>query len=95
MADKKTDRSIDNAKQQVPEGSESTERKTDGKDDRAPNILQVIASVFAAFIGIQNKKNKERDFKHGNFKVFVAVAAIFTLLFLLSIFTVVQIVLNK
>lgn len=69
----------------------------DSKDDEtnAPTMLQVIGSVMAAFIGIQSKKNKERDFKHGNFKVFVVVAAIFTLLFLIGIFTVVQIVTGK
>jgi len=63
-------------------------------DDKAPTLLQVMMSVLAAFGGVQNKENKERDFKHGNFKVFVIVAASFTFLFLLGIFAVVQLVLK-
>ena len=49
---------------------------------------------MAAFIGIQSKKNKERDFKHGNFKVFVIVGIVFTLLFLAGIATIVQIIIG-
>ena len=64
-------------------------------DDKAPNLLQVIASVLSAFIGVQSSKNKERDFKHGNHKVFIVVGIGLTLVFLLSIFTVVQLVLSK
>lgn len=67
---------------------------TDSDQDKAPSLLQVIGSVLAAFIGIQNSKNKERDFKHGNHKVFIAVGIVMTLVFLFSVFTVVQLVLS-
>lgn len=64
-------------------------------DNKAPTIFQVIGSVLAAFIGIQNKKNKERDFKHGNHKVFIAAGIIMTLVFLVSVISIVQLVLTK
>lgn len=66
----------------------------DDSNSKAPTLFQVILSVMAAFIGIQNKKNKERDFKYGSFKIFVIVAVIITLLFLLTILAIVQVVLG-
>jgi hypothetical protein len=73
-------------------------RANSGKDekgnDKAPNLLQVIGSVLSAFIGIQSSRNKERDFNHGNHRVFIIVGLVMTLLFLITLFAVVQIVLN-
>lgn len=63
-------------------------------NDKAPNLFQVMASVLAAFFGVQSSKNKERDFKHGNHKVFIIVGIIMTLAFLLTVVTIVQIVLS-
>ncbi len=63
-------------------------------EDKAPNILQVMTSVLSAFFGVQSSKNKERDFKHGNHKVFAIVGIIMTLAFLLTVVVIVQIVLS-
>jgi hypothetical protein len=66
-------------------------------DDQEParlNILQVAASVFAAGLGVQSSKNRERDFKQGKFGVFIAAGIVFTLLFMATIYTIVQIVLS-
>ena len=57
--------------------------------------LHVISSVFAAGLGVQSSKNRERDFKQGNFKVFVITGIIFTLLFIGAVFGVVQMVLKS
>jgi len=57
--------------------------------------LQVVSSVFAAGLGVQSSKNRERDFKQGNFKVFVIAGIVFTLLFIGTVFGVVQMVLNS
>ena len=46
--------------------------ETPGDDDKSPSFLQVVGSVLAAFFGVQSSKNKERDFKHGNHRVFIA-----------------------
>ncbi len=61
---------------------------------KALNPLQVIGSVLAAGLGIQSSKNRERDFKQGRIWVFVAAGIIFTLLFIGTVFTVVQLVLK-
>jgi len=91
-----TDNSEDRAEpcEKVATATATDSTEMEGSHEQAPTLLQVIMSVLAAFGGVQNKKNKERDFKHGNFKVFAIVAALFTLLFLLSIFAVVQMVLK-
>ena len=63
---------------------------------KAPlNPLQVVSSVFAAGLGVQSSRNRERDFKQGRAGVFIAAGIIFTLLFVGGVFTVVQVVLKN
>lgn len=62
--------------------------------DKSLNPLQVVASVFAAGLGVQSSKNRERDFKQGRFGVFLAARIIFTLLFIGTVVTIVQLVLK-
>ena len=59
------------------------------------NPMQVIGSVFAAGLGVQSSKNRERDFKQGKFGVFVAAGIVFTLLFMGTVYTIVQLVLKN
>ena len=59
------------------------------------NPLQVIASVFAAGLGVQSSKNRERDFKQGRIGVFIAAGIVFTLFFIASVMLVVQMVLES
>lgn len=68
--------------------------QTDEKADK-PNLLQVIASVLMAGLGVQSKKNKERDFKHGSFKAFLIVGLIVTILFVVTVASVVSTVLDS
>jgi hypothetical protein len=58
------------------------------------NPLQVVSSVLAAGLGVQSSKNRERDFKQGRFGVFIAAGIIFTLLFIGTVYSVVQMVLS-
>ncbi len=64
------------------------------KSDKSLNPLQVVSSVMAAGLGVQSSKNRERDFKQGRLGVFIAAGIIFTLLFIGTVFTVVQLVLK-
>jgi hypothetical protein len=64
------------------------------QDEEKLNPLQVVSSVFAAGLGVQSSKNRERDFKQGRLGVFIAAGIIFTLLFIGGVFTVVQLVLR-
>jgi len=76
----------DEVKTDKPEGREKR---------RAINPLQVVGSVFAAGLGVQSSKNRERDFKEGSFKVFVITGIVFTLLFIGAVFAIVQMVLGS
>ena len=58
------------------------------------NPFQVIASVFAAGLGVQSSKNRERDFNQGRAGVFIAAGIIFTLLFIAVMVGIVQLVLS-
>ncbi|MBO6555728.1 MAG: DUF2970 domain-containing protein [Pseudomonadales bacterium] len=58
-----------------------------------PSLLEVVMSVLAAALGVQNAKNRERDFTRGNPLVFIAAGLIFTVLFVLSLVGVVYLVL--
>jgi hypothetical protein len=58
-------------------------------------VVQVIGSVFAAGLGVQSSKNRERDFKQGRFGVFVAAGILFTLLFMGTLYAIVSLVLSN
>ena len=72
------------------EGKNSTEQARGSM-----GLLSVIGSVLSAGLGVQNSKNRERDFKQGNFKVFIISGMIFTLLFIGVVYIVVQVVLKS
>ena len=50
----------------------------------------MLLSVMQASFGVQNRKNKERDFASGSIKGFVVAALIFTTVFVLVLVSVVQ-----
>ncbi len=62
-------------------------------DQKPPTILEVMLSVLSAAFGVQNSKNRERDFTSGNPLTFIAVGLIFTVLFVLTVIGVVYLVL--
>ena len=75
--------------------TEHDEEKSKDEAGHSMGLLSVIGSVFSAGLGVQNSKNRERDFKQGNFKVFVISGIIFTLLFIGVVYTIVQVVLKS
>lgn len=64
---------------------------TEGKK-KPLNVFQVISSVFAAGLGVQSSKNRERDFTEGRAGVFIAAGIIFTLLFIGVMVVIVQLI---
>ena len=58
------------------------------------NPLQVVGSVFAAGLGVQSSKNRERDFKQGRVSVFITAGILFTLAFVGAVVAVVKLVIN-
>lgn len=73
---------------------EQKQQDSEKKTDRKMQPMEVVSSVLAAGLGVQNSKNRERDFKQGRFGVFVAAGIVFTLLFIGVVVTVVQLVLK-
>mgnify|MGYP000698689891 FL=1 len=65
------------------------------RDRQKLNPFQVIGSVLAAALGVQSSKNRERDFKQGQIGSFIAAGVVFTLLFIGSVVTVVQVVVTS
>ena len=67
--------------------------QTDDKDQK-PSLMDIVKSVMAAGFGVQSSKNQERDFKHGKARTFIIAGIIFTVLFVITVFTVVSTVLK-
>lgn len=55
-----------------------------------PGFFAVLLSTAAAAFGVQSQRNQERDFKHGNIWVFALAGIIFTVIFVLTVYGVVQ-----
>ena len=53
-------------------------------------ILRGVQSTLAAAIGVQSKKNRERDFEEGNAGTFIVAGILFTVLFVATIVVVVS-----
>jgi hypothetical protein len=49
-----------------------------------------VQSTLAAAIGVQSKKNRERDFEEGNAGTFIVTGILFTVLFVATIVVVVS-----
>ncbi len=69
--------------------------KNEQPSNEKPSIISVIFSVMSAFFGVQSNKNRERDFKHGNFKTFVIVGLIATIVFIGTIILAVNLMLKS
>ena len=52
--------------------------------------VKIVQSTLAAAIGVQSKKNRERDFEEGDAGAFIAAGIIFTALFIATVLAVVQ-----
>ena len=70
------------------------QQSSDHCDKQRLNPLQVVVSVLAAGLGVQSSKNRERDFDQGRAGTFIASGLIFTLLFIGTVYAVVQVVLS-
>ncbi|WP_237065164.1 DUF2970 domain-containing protein [Microbulbifer guangxiensis] len=63
--------------------------------DNQPGFFHVVLSTLAAAIGVQSNRNRERDFRSGSIKTYVAAGIIFTALFVLTLVLVVRTVLER
>lgn len=56
--------------------------------------FKIIKSVFSAMIGVQKRKNLEEDFSKQSVMPFIIAGILMTLVFVLTIWMVVQFALN-
>lgn len=57
-------------------------------------FFQVLGSVLASFFGVQKNETRERDFRHGRARDFILVGLLLTLVFILTVWGVVQLVMH-
>ena len=60
-----------------------------------PSFFQLVASVLAAFLGVQSDKNRQRDFKAGDPKSYIIIGVIATALLIIGLISIVNLVLPE
>lgn len=66
----------------------------DQPQGKPPTFWQMLQSILAAALGVQSGKNRARDFTHGKASHFIAMGAVFTLLFILVLIGLVQLAMH-
>lgn len=62
-------------------------------NDKPLSFREMLQSVLAAAFGVQSGKNRARDFSRGRPSQFIALGLMFTALFVVVLFALVQLVL--
>ncbi len=62
---------------------------------KSPSFVAVLASAMAAVFGVQSSRNHERDFTRGKPIHYIMVGLIVTLVFVLTVWGVVRLVLSN
>jgi len=66
-----------------------------GKDEgRAPSLLGVLGSVLASMFGVQSNRRREEDFTHGKPSQYVIIGLLVTVMFVLTVWGVVSLVMK-
>jgi hypothetical protein len=63
-------------------------------EGRAPSFLGVLWSVLASMFGVQSSRRREADFTHGKPMHYVVVGLLVTVVFILTVWAVVKLVLG-
>jgi len=68
---------------------------TQQNKQKSKSIPRIFRSVLASAFGVQSRKNLEEDFQDGNSAVpYIIAGIIFTILFIIAVYTIVQLVLS-
>lgn len=78
----------------APDVSESDLGPTEQEGQETLSFGQMLTSTLWAALGVQNKKNRERDFSRGKATHFIFFGIGFTVLFVLGMYTLVRLVLS-
>ena len=61
---------------------------------KPPSLLDTVLSVLASFFGVQSRENRVRDFSAGKPMVFIVVAIVLTVVFVLTLVAIVKLMLR-
>ena len=61
---------------------------------RAPSFIDVLGSVLASMFGVQSNRKREEDFTHGEPSQYIIIGLIVTVVFMLTIWVVVSLVMK-
>lgn len=64
----------------------------DNDENQKLGLRQIFASVIASFAGVQSDERRQRDFSKGRPRDFIIVGLIITLVFILTVWGVVELV---
>ena len=62
-------------------------------DEQPLTLREALASIFAAAVGVQSNKNRERDFRRGNAGQYIVLGVLATLAFVAAVYLLVRLVL--
>ncbi len=62
---------------------------------QSPSLGTVVFAVLASAFGVNSSKNREKDFNAKSATPFIVAGIIFTIVFMLSVYGVVQLVLPE
>ena len=68
--------------------------ENDNLSQKQPSLLSVFGSVLASMFGVQSSRKREQDFTHGKPSHYIIVGLIATLVFILTVWGVVQLVMH-
>lgn len=66
----------------------------DDEKNKPLTFWEMLQSVLSAALGVQSGKNRARDFSRGKPSHFIMLGVLFTVVFVLTIFGVVKLVLH-
>lgn len=69
-------------------------RDTPPENDRKPSVRQVVISVLAAALGVNTRRNQEKDFQSSTPWPFIIGGIIFGVIFVVGVALVVTLVLR-
>ena len=61
---------------------------------RAPSFIDVLGSALASMFGVQSNRKREEDFTHGKPSQYIIIGLIVTVVFMLTIWVVVSLVMK-
>lgn len=67
---------------------------TEKNNQQQPSLIRVLGSVLASMFGVQSSRRREEDFVYGKPSHYIILGLLVTVIFILSVWGVVQLVMK-